>query len=738
MYTSTTNRAIIANNLASKYPDIAKEWHPNYNGDLTPDKVAPHSNKKVWWICQYGHAYETTPDNRVSRGAGCPYCSGKKVLAGYNDLATKVPSLAAEWNYDHNLPLIPQAVTSNSHKKVWWKCKNCDFEWQSTINDRYRHRGCPACAVSIRTEKRLKTMLKPGQNDFASQRPNLVPEWSVMNGDAKPENFTVNSKFIAWWKCSVCGNEWQASISNRANNNSGCPKCMRYKGTSFPEQALYYYFKMVYPDAVNGYKGCFDTSKMELDLYIPEINTGVEYDGVAWHSNKRSRIRDEKKYKACQANNIRLIRISEIQIGDAQFCDELVIRKDSSSKSLDEAITETIKCCGVLTLCVDTERDRADIMRQYITTIKEKSIAENYPNAVKEWDVKKNNGITADMVNANSNVKYWWKCDKGHSYQSTPANKLPYNYGCPFCSNHRVLKNFNDLETRYPEIAKEWDYQKNSTLKPTEILPGSIKKCWWICSKGHSYLATPNNRTYNKTGCPICSNSQVLKGYNDLETTAPEFVKMWDYEKNKDLSPNTVTSGSNKVVWWRCVKGHSFEKKISLQVKSPICPICEYRTLLPGFNDLATTHPALAAEWNYEKNGNINPDAVMKTECKKVWWKCSACSYEWRSQINIRILSETGCPRCGYSKKMQETRAANIKAKKQDIVSRFPEIAAEWDYERNINLDPRELSPGSNQKVWWICSKGHRYKAWMSDRTGRKKTGCPYCAGKRKLSKPYD
>lgn len=297
MYTSTTNHVIIADNLASKYPDIAKEWHPNYNGDLTPDKVAPHSNKKVWWLCQYGHTYETTPDKRVGRGAGCPYCSGKKVLAGYNDLATKVPSLAAEWDYDHNLPLIPQAVTSNSHKKVWWKCKNCDFEWQATINDRYRHRGCPACAVSIRTKKRLKTMLKPGQNDFASQRPNLVPEWSVMNGDAKPENFTVNSNFIAWWKCSVCGNEWQASISNRANNNSGCPKCMRYKGTSFPEQALYYYFKMVYPDTVNGYKGCFDTSKMELDLYIPEINTGVEYDGVAWHSNKRSRIRDENKYK---------------------------------------------------------------------------------------------------------------------------------------------------------------------------------------------------------------------------------------------------------------------------------------------------------------------------------------------------------------------------------------------------------------------------------------------------------
>ena len=717
--------------LASEFPDIANEWHPTKNGDLTPDRIAPHSNKKVWWLCPNGHDYIKTVDQRTGRGYGCSYCSGKQVLAGYNDLATKEPSLAAEWDYDHNYPLTPQTVTSNSHKRVWWKCSSCGHEWQATVNARYRNRGCPACAVSKRTASRLQTMLKPGINDLASQRPDLVLEWSSRNKGSTPKDYTINSSYRAWWKCPTCGNEWQATISNRATNNSGCPRCMKHKGTSFPEQALYYYFKMVYPNAVNGYREWFGSSKMELDLYIPDIRTGVEYDGKAWHSNKHSRARDEKKYKACQENNIRLIRVSEIQDSNASFCDTLVIRKDSTSKALDDAITEAFWHCGVMTLSVDTERDRAEIMMLYITSLKEKSIAANYPDAVKEWDVEKNNGITADMVNASSPVNYWWKCEKGHSYRSTPANKLPYNYGCPYCSNHKLLQGFNDLATKEPAMASEWDYDKNYPLKPSEVKYVSNQKVWWICPKGHSYSASISNRLYGKTGCPICSNHQILKGYNDLKTTNPEIAVMWDPEKNKAITPDSVFSGSNKIAWWRCAEGHSYKKMICQQVKYPLCPICEYRSLLTGFNDLATTHPKLAAV--SEKNGDIKPDSVMKSSGKKVWWKCSACGNEWPAKINIRVLTGTGCPKCGYSKKMQDTRASKIKTMKQDLVSKYPSIAAEWDYERNEGLDPNEISPGSNRKVWWICPKGHHYQAWLSDRTGKRKTGCPYCAGKRKL-----
>lgn len=87
----------------------------------------------------------------------------------------------------------------------------------------------------------------------------------------------------------------------------------------------------------------------------------------------------------------------------------------------------------------------------------------------------------------------------------------------------------------------------------------------------------------------------------------------------------------------------------------------------------------------------------------------------------------TGCPSCGYSKKMQTTRKQTIIRAKRDLVSKFPEIAKEWDYKKNGEMVPSEVSYGSSKKVWWICPAGHSYEARVSDRTGPHKSGCPIC-----------
>ena len=92
---------MLEKSLFSEYPDLASEWDYDKNEKLTPQTIAPHSNKKVFWICSNGHSYECTPDKRVGRGQGCPYCSGKKVLAGFNDIATVCPELLVDWDYEH-------------------------------------------------------------------------------------------------------------------------------------------------------------------------------------------------------------------------------------------------------------------------------------------------------------------------------------------------------------------------------------------------------------------------------------------------------------------------------------------------------------------------------------------------------------------------------------------------------------------------------------------------------------
>ena len=123
---------------------LAKEWNYKRNGDLLPESVTPNSGKKVWWMCMYGHEWQAKIAQR-NNGTGCPYCAGRKVLKGFNDLQTVNPALAKEWNYEKNDGLTPMDVTSNSNKKVWWKCKK-GHEWQAIVANRNNGRGCPQCA----------------------------------------------------------------------------------------------------------------------------------------------------------------------------------------------------------------------------------------------------------------------------------------------------------------------------------------------------------------------------------------------------------------------------------------------------------------------------------------------------------------------------------------------------------------------------------------------------------------
>ena len=68
------------NCLAAVYPEIALEWHPVKNGNLTPYHVTAKSGKKVWWMCSGGHEWESLVSNRTKNGSGCPYCQEKKRL----------------------------------------------------------------------------------------------------------------------------------------------------------------------------------------------------------------------------------------------------------------------------------------------------------------------------------------------------------------------------------------------------------------------------------------------------------------------------------------------------------------------------------------------------------------------------------------------------------------------------------------------------------------------------------
>ena len=166
----------------------------------------------------------------------------------------------------------------------------------------------------------------------------------------------------------------------------------------------------------------------------------------------------------------------------------------------------------------------------------------------------------------------WWTCDKGHEWQA-PVYSRKNGNGCPCCAGRCIVEGENDFKTLRPDIAVEWDYNKNNELLPEHITVGSNQKVWWICPEGHSYNATVSNRQYGKN-CPYCAGKYPILGETDLVTTHPDIIVEWDWDKNGNKKPENYTAGSNKSVWWKCSEGHSWKSKIIDRNAGNNCPVC--------------------------------------------------------------------------------------------------------------------------------------------------------------------
>ena len=195
-----------------------------------------------------------------------------------------------------------------------------------------------------------------------------------------------------------------------------------------------------------------------------------------------------------------------------------------------------------------------------------------------EWNWEKNDelGFDPKILTLGNKKIVWWKCRIGHEWQTAVSNRNKGS-GCPYCSGRYAIKGKNDLETINPTLAKEWNYEKNNGLTPGDITPGSNKKTWWKCSKGHEWQATIVDRN-NGHRCPYCTGKRVLEGFNDLQTVNPTLAAEWHYEKNIGLTPADVTPGSNKKVWWKCGQGHEWQALIYNRQRGNGCPICRSKS----------------------------------------------------------------------------------------------------------------------------------------------------------------
>ena len=200
---------------------------------------------------------------------------------------------------------------------------------------------------------------------------------------------------------------------------------------------------------------------------------------------------------------------------------------------------------------------------------------------------------------------------------------------------------------------------------------------------------------------------------NSLSAVHPELVAEWS-DRNLPLTPDSITFGSNKKVWWKGACGHEWETSVKARSNGEKCPICSGARVVTGINDLSTLKPELASEWS-EKN-KIKPTEVSIGSHKKVIWKCKL-EHEWIATVKSRSINRTGCPYCSHNK---------VLAGFNDLATLFPEVADEWS-DRNEN-SPTEVMAFANSKAWWKCRTcGYEWNTLISTRSGGSK--CPCCSG---------
>jgi hypothetical protein len=318
-------------------------------------------------------------------------------------------------------------------------------------------------------------------------------------------------------------------------------------------------------------------------------------------------------------------------------------------------------------------------------------LATTHPELAKEAD-----GWDPKTVFAGTGKKLRWICNKGHGWEASGTNRIN-GTGCPFCSHHKPLQGFNDLATTHPELAKEADgWDPNLTFRWTG------KKLKWKCHKGHTWMATGGHRK-NGTGCPICANKKVDRGFNDFATTHPEFLDQAD-----GWDPTTVTAGSHQKLSWKCKKGHKWKTTGSEIIRGRGCPVCANKKIVVGVNDLATTHPELAKEAD-----GWDPTTVTAGSHKKLLWKC-ASGHVWSTNVHSRA-SGASCLICSNHQLLVGV---------NDLATTHPELAKEAD-----GWDPKTVIGGTGKSLSWQCSHGHKWKARGSSRING--SNCTVCVNRK-------
>lgn len=546
--------------LASLNPEIAREWHPTRNTELTPGVVRPGSHRRVWWLCPKGHEWQTVIKNRVS-GSGCPYCAGKLATPD-NNLADLLPEVARQWHPEKNRGLESRHFRAQSNKKVWWRCDR-GHEWLARIQDRAKGTSCPVCtSKSSRLEVRVFCELKSVFQDVVWRaRPNGVEVDVYLPG----ERIGIE----------IDGSYWHR---HREDDDRNKQRQLASRGVTLirvrekPLQRIG--MNDVLFSTTDGEKEIMEKLIGSISRVLPLACGSI----LQRYLEKREFQRDAE-YRKILSHLPAPPSEKSVEVMHPQLETEWNYERNvpllprhfspGSSKSVwwrckrghewRAAISNRTKGIG----CPYCSGRLATSAR---------NLEKMRPGLAREWHPTKNGRLQPTDVTPFSHRRVWWLCKKGHEWQARLTNRSrPSARGCPFCSGKRVSPEYN-LATLFPHLAREWHRTKNHPIVPETVTPGRRQKAWWKCARGHEWIAAIYSRTAGR-GCPYCAGKRATLESN-LSSVFPHLARQWHPTKNGALRPTLVRPWSNKKVWWKCRKRHDWNATISNRANGRGCPFC--------------------------------------------------------------------------------------------------------------------------------------------------------------------
>ena len=419
--------------LAETHPELAKEWHPTKNGELTPGDVTPGSSKMVWWKCdkEVDHEWQTTVGMRTIRNTQCPCCSGRKVVKSNSLLLTK-PEIAKEWHPTKNGSLTPLDVTIGMRKSIWWKCdKGSDHIWEATLANRQKS-GCPICYGR-------KAVLS---NSLLVLNPQLAKQWHpTKNNNLKPSEVTPGSAKKVWWQCDKADDhEWQTAVNDRALKNGGCPCCSGQKTvlsncleTTHPELSIEWHptknEKLTSFDVIAG-----STKKVWWKCDVA--------DDHEWRASISSRTSHSTGCPCC--SGLKAVLSNCLETTHPKLSKEWHPSKNGNLKPTNFVAGSHKKVWWRCSKGDDHEWETSIVNRGIegsgcLICAGKKVVLSNclqttHPKIAKTWHPTKNGKRTPLNVTFGSDKKYWWKCDNGddHVWETKLNNRIRGD--CPFCT----------------------------------------------------------------------------------------------------------------------------------------------------------------------------------------------------------------------------------------------------------------------------------------------------------------